>query len=113
MADGGGGANTADSYIGSLISLTSKSEIRYEGTLFSVDTENSNIALQNGTYPSMSFCLCHAFICIRSVFVPFVPFVQFGVESLLKAEFRVFRVRASVVDMKCCWCHLFFFNFLK
>ncbi|CAM6120424.1 unnamed protein product [Calypogeia fissa] len=47
MADGSGGANTADSYIGSLISLTSKSEIRYEGILFTVDTENSNIALQN------------------------------------------------------------------
>lgn len=44
----GRGPNTADSYIGSLISLTSKSEIRYEGILYTVDTENSNIALQNG-----------------------------------------------------------------
>ncbi|KAG0613448.1 hypothetical protein M758_6G103300 [Ceratodon purpureus] len=43
----GRGPNTADSYIGSLISLTSKSEIRYEGILYTVDTENSNIALQN------------------------------------------------------------------
>lgn len=53
----GRGPNTADSYIGSLISLTSKSEIRYEGILYTVDTENSNIALQNGTvwYPNVSF----------------------------------------------------------
>lgn len=56
MGEGTGGSNTADSYIGSLISLTSKSEIRYEGILYTVDTENSNIALQNGTrIASLSF----------------------------------------------------------
>lgn len=44
---GGGGGSAADAYIGSLISLTSKSEIRYEGILYTVDTENSNIALQD------------------------------------------------------------------
>jgi hypothetical protein len=35
-------------YIGASISLISKSEIRYEGILFTIDTKESNIALQNG-----------------------------------------------------------------
>mmetsp|Transcript_57694 Transcript_57694/g.182697 ORF Transcript_57694/g.182697 Transcript_57694/m.182697 type:complete len:177 (-) Transcript_57694:675-1205(-) len=34
-------------YIGSCISLVSKSEIRYEGILYTIDTKESNIALQN------------------------------------------------------------------
>ena len=36
-------------YIGSKISLISKSDVRYEGVLYSIDTKESKVYLQNGT----------------------------------------------------------------
>ena len=35
-------------YIGSLISLISKTGVRYEGTLYTIDMQESTIALQDG-----------------------------------------------------------------
>lgn len=44
------GSPTPTPYLGSRISLISRSEIRYEGILYSVDTKESTIALAQGKW---------------------------------------------------------------
>lgn len=47
-APAGGPQLSPDNYIGCLLSLTSKSDIRYEGVLYTMDTKEATIALQDG-----------------------------------------------------------------
>lgn len=48
MSDGAAGGGNTNQFIGSKISLISKSEIRYEGILYSLDLEEATISLQKG-----------------------------------------------------------------
>lgn len=43
------GNNVGDTFIGSFISLISKSEIRYEGILYHLNVQDSTLGLKNGT----------------------------------------------------------------
>lgn len=49
-------------FIGSKISLISRSGVRYEGTLYNIDTKNSSVALSEGTnYYCVTFILVRMF----------------------------------------------------
>lgn len=51
-------------YIGSHITLITKSDIRYEGTLYTINMDESSIALSNGAarlQQRTPICACYVF----------------------------------------------------
>ena len=52
-------------YLGSKISLISKSEIRYEGILYTIDTKDSTVALSKGNLCCYYFCLVKCWHFVR------------------------------------------------
>lgn len=48
----------ATEYLGSTISLISKSDIRYQGVLHSIDPVEATVSLEKGEFSSASLALC-------------------------------------------------------
>ncbi|KAF9677301.1 hypothetical protein SADUNF_Sadunf08G0093700 [Salix dunnii] len=77
--------STADSYIGSLISLTSKSKIRYEGILYNINTEESSIGLKNGYRVRLhTRVTCCCVVANINCFVSMLAVRSFGTEGRKK-----------------------------
>ena len=71
----------SDKFIGSLLSLISKSEIRYEGILYTINTEEASIALTNGMYLNVDVA-CNIEKVLSFLFFPLYSLVKsFGTED--------------------------------
>lgn len=68
-------------YIGSLISLISKTGVRYEGTLYTIDMVESTIALQDGMYASRATSAQSRYCELQSLRRSWLAVRSFGTEG--------------------------------